>query len=259
MECKVEHCNKKTEALGYCSWHYRQYKKYGVTFTKEEMKQREKERKTKNYICEVCGSNYRVFEYKKSKMLLCDRHRGQMDRYGKILNRTKFDENEIIVYDNYAEIVLYDKNGDEKSRAIIDVDKVDLIKKYKWCEDSCGYAKTEIDGSRMALHRFLMNPPMDMQVDHINRNRLDCRIKNLRICSQKDNNKNNTVKANSKTQERGIYLDIYNKYESYITVDKKKIHLGRFEKIEDAISARKEGENKYFGEFAPIDYNEDLV
>ena len=35
-------------------------------------------------------------------------------------------------------------------------------------------------------------------------------------------------------------------------VNKKQISLGLFNKKEDAIKARKEGELKYFGEFAPI-------
>lgn len=43
-----------------------------------------------------------------------------------------------------------------------------------------------------------------------------------------------------------------NKWRAYITVNKKQISLGLFNKKEDAIKARKEGELKYFGEFAPI-------
>lgn len=31
---------------------------------------------------------------------------------------------------------------------------------------------------------------------------------------------------------------------------KKRMHLGRFKKIEDAIKVRKEAEEKYFGEFS---------
>ena len=34
-------------------------------------------------------------------------------------------------------------------------------------------------------------------------------------------------------------------------VDRKEISLGRFEKLKDAIIARKEAELKYFGEYAP--------
>ena len=47
-----------------------------------------------------------------------------------------------------------------------------------------------------------------------------------------------------------MYLTRKNKFISYITVDTKRLHLGYFENKEDAIKARKEAEQKYFGEFA---------
>lgn len=36
------------------------------------------------------------------------------------------------------------------------------------------------------------------------------------------------------------------KYRAYITVDRKQIHLGIFEKLEDAVKARKNAEERYF-------------
>ena len=41
-----------------------------------------------------------------------------------------------------------------------------------------------------------------------------------------------------------------NKWMAYIAINKKQIHLGLFSKKEDAIKARKEAEEKYFGEFS---------
>lgn len=40
------------------------------------------------------------------------------------------------------------------------------------------------------LHRYIMNPPDDMTIDHINHDPLDNRRENLRICTQAENNKN---------------------------------------------------------------------
>ena len=43
----------------------------------------------------------------------------------------------------------------------------------------------------------------------------------------------------------------YGKWEAYITVNKKAIHLGRFAIEEEALNARKAAELKYYGEYSP--------
>jgi hypothetical protein len=43
----------------------------------------------------------------------------------------------------------------------------------------------------------------------------------------------------------------HNRYEARIGYNKKKIHLGSYENIEDAIVARLKAEKEYFGDFAP--------
>lgn len=54
----------------------------------------------------------------------------QYQRYGKILNRTKFDPNEIISESDMAKIVLYNKNGDKIAEALIDAEKL-YFKEFK--------------------------------------------------------------------------------------------------------------------------------
>ena len=67
--------------------------------------------------CKVKGCNCEVTRYPKQQ--LCDKHYTQMYRYGKILDRTSKDKNEIVLHDNYAEIILYNKKQEEVARAII--------------------------------------------------------------------------------------------------------------------------------------------
>ena len=62
---------------------------------------------------------------------LCCKHYQQIQKFGKI-KRTKFDPNEIILYEDFAELILYDENGNEKVRALIDLEDVEKIKQYKW-------------------------------------------------------------------------------------------------------------------------------
>lgn len=52
------------------------------------------------------------------------------------------------------------------------------------------YAKTYIKDRLALLHRFLLNPPTELVVDHINRNPLDNRRCNLRICTRAQNSEN---------------------------------------------------------------------
>ena len=76
-------------------------------------------------VCTVEGCNGKV--HAKG---YCDKHYRQYKRYGKI-RRTNKDPNEIIVHEDYAEIILYDKNCNEKDRALIDLDDVYKVKQYK--------------------------------------------------------------------------------------------------------------------------------
>lgn len=49
------------------------------------------------------------------------------------------------------------------------------------------YARSTIKGKDVYLHRFIMNAPDDMHVDHINRCTLDNRRENLEILHYKEN------------------------------------------------------------------------
>lgn len=176
----------------------------------------------------------------------CTKHYTQIRKFGKV-KRTKFDPNEIILYDNYAELILYDGRGNERARALIDLDDVEKIKQYKWCY-SIGYVGC--DELKIRLHRFIMNSDKDAVVDHINGNKLDNRKCNLRICSQQQNTMNTCMHSNNTSGYKGVTWDKNrNKWIAQITVNYKNIHLGRYENIEDAIKARKEAEVKYFGEY----------
>lgn len=79
--------------------------------------------------------------------------------------------------------------------ALIDDIDFDLVSAHKWCVSSVNYAVKAIrleDGKQhtLLMHRFIMNPPPDMQIDHINGNTLDNRRKNLRICTRSENQRN---------------------------------------------------------------------
>jgi hypothetical protein len=202
----------------------------------------------KCFYCDNLG--YFNKEYEK---VVCIKHCAQLKRHGKVLKRTRFDKNEIIINnkENHAKIKIYDINNNFKCYMIIDIEDVDLVSKYKWSSKN-RYARAHYGNTTIALHRLIINAPDNLYVDHIDRNTLNNKKSNLRLCTKTENNRNVSVKKHSKSQIRGVYKDKYNKFVAYINVNKKKIHLGYTKTKEEAIKLRQESELKYFGEFSPF-------
>lgn len=140
----------------------------------------------------------------------------------------------------------------------IKLDKADieLLEKYAWrigaVDGKKEYAFTNIDGKTIYMHRLLMNAPKGMEVDHINADGLNNRRENLRLATRQENCRNTPKQINNASSRfKGVS---WNKragaWESYITVDRKKITLGRFKDEHDAANAYNRAARKYFGEFA---------
>ena len=197
---------------------------------------------SKTCSVEGCNNKHKAKGY-------CNKHYYQFKRHGYILERTRHDKNEIIEYEDYAEIILYDKDNNEVARVMIDLEYVDVVKDYKWYLKQEGYAFNKEIGY---LHRFIMNPPKDMVVDHINQDKLDNRRENLRICTDQENKLNHSIYSNNTSGASGVnWSKRYNKWEAQLQVDRKVIYLGRYNTKEEAIEARRQAEIEYFGEFAP--------
>ena len=92
-----------------------------------------------------------------------------------------------------------------------------------------------------ALHRLLTECPKGMVVDHINRNTLDNRLCNLRICTTKENNNNRKVRCTCKTGYPGIHKDKYTgKYITRITLNSRRYYIGKYSTLEEAIEKQNE-------------------
>lgn len=75
------------------------------------------------------------------------------------------------------------------------------------------------------------------QIDHINGNRTDNRICNLREVTNQGNLQNSKLYSTNKTGHVGVGRH-KNKYRAFITVNYKSYHLGMFNTIEEAAAAR---------------------
>lgn len=145
--------------------------------------------------------------------------------------------------------------------ALIDDEDFDKVNQFKWYCDKLGYARTDksINKNKKSIymHRFLLNCPTNMRVDHINHNTLDNRRINLRICTPSQNLQNAKVHPQNKLKVKGVSMknDIYRKkpYIARIQLAGKQINLGYFKNIKEAKNAYNKAALKYFGEFAYID------
>lgn len=144
----------------------------------------------------------------------------------------------------------YTKSG---FRFLFDKEDFEKIKKYYWYP-AHGYIASVGDdykAKRIYMHRFIVDCPDDMVVDHINHDISDNRKCNLRICLKAENNRNVTITSQNSSGVRGVNLNNKkNRWVARITYQGKIINLGSFIHKEDAIKARKEAEILYFGEFA---------
>ena len=121
------------------------------------------------------------------------------------------------------------------------------------CPCGGGYLNITV-GSRLYLgHRLAWLYvygvwPKD-QIDHINRNRSDNRITNLRDVSTKQNLQNAGKYSHNTSGHPGVcWHKQHSKWVASIMHNQKSIHLGYFTDIEEALSARKAAEKLYWAD-----------
>ena len=115
-----------------------------------------------------------------------------------------------------------------------------------------GYWK---DGKRkhLRLHRFIMDCPEGMYVDHKSGNTLDNRRENLRICTKAENTRNCRKSKKNTSGYKGVsWHKRDKKWRSEIRGNYKKIHLGFFDTPEKAYEAYVDASHKYHGEYGRI-------
>ena len=106
---------------------------------------------------------------------------------------------------------------------------------------------------RLVATYFLENtdPENKTKVDHINRDKLDNKVTNLRYATEHENslNKGKTQKTTS-SRYKGVYLcKKSNKWRSMIQYNRKKYYLGTYTDEEDAARAYNEKATEFFKEF----------
>ena len=122
---------------------------------------------------------------------------------------------------------------------------------------SKGYVMVGIGGEVHPAHRiiFLMHYGYCPEyLDHIDGNRANNKIENLRPATLNENARNSKKPSHNTSGYKGVCWDKNrNKWMAYITINNKFKSLGRFNEIEDAHLAYTNAAKQYFGNFARIE------
>lgn len=143
----------------------------------------------------------------------------------------------------------------QKKYALVDDADFEWVNQWKWYLNDNGYAIRSIyirlsvgkyTSKHIRMHREINKTPDGFDTDHINRDKLDNRKENLRTVTRSQNTINVGLRANNKSGHIGIYWDKFtNKWRAEIKINYKKITLGRFINIDDAIIVRRKAEGVY--------------
>jgi hypothetical protein len=155
---------------------------------------------------------------------------------------------------SYVRIELLGRGKElEQNYFMISTNCLEKVIRHNWYIDSNGYPMT-YTGRSKTLHKNLLGKQQKGYViDHINRNKLDNRLENLRVITSRENSYNRTKSKSSKNKYKGV-IKKNNKYVASITKDGVKREIGGFETEEDAAKMYDMMAEELFGEFAGFNF-----
>lgn len=145
--------------------------------------------------------------------------------------------------------------------ALVDDEDYEIVSEHDWHFNK-GYAETRIYRNTISLHRFVLGLKRGdgIYVDHINDDGLHNYKSNLRKCTNQENirNRRKQIKRVSSVYKGVSWDRTSNKWSSKIKYDRKKIHIGTFDCEKMAAKAYDIYADKYFGEFARLNFPDEL-
>jgi hypothetical protein len=121
------------------------------------------------------------------------------------------------------------------------------------CLTSAGYKCLNLNYTMYATHRLIFlfhHGFLPEKIDHINGNKVDNRIENLRAASVSENGWNAKKRVDNTSGVKGVWKHNQGKWAAELTMNKKKIWLGLFVEKEEAANAVKQYREQHQKEFA---------
>jgi hypothetical protein len=151
--------------------------------------------------------------------------------------------------------------------AVIDEEDYGRVSLYSWHfhpanrTNTKNYARARIDGKMVLLHRFILGVPPDKVTDHRNRDGLDCRRQNIRVCTRSENACNTTARRTNKTGFKGVHVMKDGRFVAMLRIKdpsapsgKRHCYGGTFDDPESGARAYDALAVRYHGEFAVLNF-----
>ena len=149
--------------------------------------------------------------------------------------------------------------------ALVDDEDYEMLSHWKWhliTTKTGEYACRNIHwpargyGFKIMLHRAILLPSPDEQIDHINGDGLDNRRCNLRLCTQTENSRNQR-KTRGSSRYKGVCWSANRKrWQVDIKSPERRIFLGYFTDETQAGLAYDQAARDLFGDFACLNFDE---
>lgn len=121
--------------------------------------------------------------------------------------------------------------------------------KEAFTADTRGYKTGRVFGTQFFAHKIIWAMAYNewpSSLDHIDGDRSNNKIENLRPVTQKENCRNSSIPVNNTSGHIGVsWIKRLNAWTAQIKVDQVKRHLGVFKNFDDAVKARKDAEAKF--------------
>ena len=148
--------------------------------------------------------------------------------------------------------------------AMVDDFDFEWLNQFKWQAHNDGrtyYATRHlatVNGLRptISMHRFILDAPKNMQVDHRDQNGLNCQRYNIRICTRRQNAQNRNSYKGTSSVYKGVSWNIGSeKWHAHIRYNGKLIALKSYHSEIKAALAYDQACIELFGEFARPNFN----
>ena len=147
--------------------------------------------------------------------------------------------------------------------AIVDDNDFEELSKYKWHANKMGnsyYAKTSFGKNgtkriRPSMHGLILKLKKPQEIDHINRDGLDNRKCNLRVCTRSQNQQNKRPQKQCTSKYKGVsWYEAGKKWRAFIMLKSKHYYLGGFNNEIECAKAYDKRAKELFGEFARTNF-----